>query len=808
VAAAIVLSAWTDLSPPRGPLRKAPQPRGTPPACPAPGSEVVVLHVSDIHVSERSNTSLLRFERLLTEIAPLVDPDAVVVTGDLTDNKLPVGDLRRRGRIDSEWAAYQRAVRKGRAALPRAALLDMTGNHDRFGGGSLAADEPQGRGFAEFGADSTLGPGPEGRRGGSLRSGGGAGSGGGSPAPAVRRRRRHRSLDVRSRDGATALRLLAVDATVDPAPTRHFFGRVSAEDVGAVDALAAAEPRPDVSLMALHYPLCTVGHESEPPMTGRAGWAESHPLARVARERGVAAVLSGHLHQLPMGELSSSAAGGRPLHGLLPGSPAPLELEVPDARRHGVYRVLVAERDGRTGFAEPRVAPQGRGAGAAGSAGRPELPVVVLTSPADARYLRGFPGEAAPSITGVAFAGRGSVVSAEWRVLGPDGAPATPWTALGVASNGTSHRLCGAIGPAAVAAVAAMAGKRRAPSAYEQAWSSSTSTPGGAGSGPSSDTLPWTSAPGFPVLEVRVAAGAPGGGPASVAVARRPLSLDGTAAPLPWQRLMSGSVRATVGVAAARALLVLAGAGMLPPLLLRGAGVWDGEEGAEEGGSSLPAMAARVWGPVDSLWRHFTPAALALLAWCVVVLPAGPWLAGELLPGRPTLLFAWGHVYAATAGDCAAHPGWCLDLSSALRLGFVPHDDSPLYLVRAYSLVAAPLLSLLGMAAAAADGGRPGLLGPRRRHGCLWAVTGAGLGGVSRPAGATGLFLLAVSALGLWELASTVVTHHGVVAGLLSFGLVWPPLAVWLLAAWLVCLDAGLLLRELVASGDTKVHDE
>lgn len=818
--------------------------------CLAQPDPVVVIHASDVHTSRKSLASVRRFERLVVDLAPTIDPDALVISGDLVDNKLSPIDSSTRGRISAEWEAYAAALEKGMTALPRTSVLDMTGNHDRFAGGRAGNPPPPGSGFDSFAAEAVA------LRLGAARGGAGALRGSNEaqhqkPSPLLRRLRRHRSLDLLSRDGRSAMRVVALDASVDPAPTRHFYGRLSPDDVAAAGELMAepfargsSQPaRPDVLVSVAHYPMCTISHDGQLP-GDRHGAATRHPLADLLWRHGAAASLSGHLHQLPQGEIFQHGAMGRPLHARLPapagiqqsggaapsggcaGRPCALELEIPDMRTHGAFRVLVGEANGAFGFAEHQVR------AATDPSGGAEFPAVVLTSPADARYLRGSPDEAASGIgsalnrglllSGVVFAPSGAR-QAKWRVVPggvSEGRPppsASAWhmaelaplrrAEAGDASAAppTARRLCGAIPPSVLAAAAA-ASAPRAPTVWELASQSTWKAPAqlfadeeafpGANV---TDMLPFTAAPGFAVLEVAVLAA-----DGSAAVTRRPISFDGQSPPLPWQRLALGDLRSIMDMAGARALLVFLGLALLPPLFLRTASLWPQKGEVHEGSS---AVAVFLWGPTDSLWRHFTLVAAALLAWCLW-LPLGPWLVGELLPGRTVALFAWGHVFVAQPGDCDSPAGLaeaCWDSGTGLTIAWVRNLEAGVTLVVAILFCAAPLLALFAMAANSADGGstvhsaRMGVLSPLGRvsH-CLWSATIGGVGRVSRPASLSGLLLNVFILMGTGFLAVAIGTHHGPGALLMAWGLVWPPVLLWVLAIWLVVLDGSVLLSNLL----------
>ena len=69
---------------------------------------------------------------------------------------------------------------------------------------------------------------------------------------------------------------------------------------------------------------------------------------------------------------------------------------------------------------------------------------------------------------------------------------------------------------------------------------------------------------------------------------------------------------------------------------------------------------------------------------------------------------------------------------------------------------------------------------------------------MSRPASLSGLLLNVFILMGTGFLAVAIGTHHGPGALLMAWGLVWPPVLLWVLAIWLVVLDGSVLLSNLL----------
>nr|CDS15018.1 transmembrane protein 62 [Echinococcus granulosus] len=86
--------------------------------------------LSDLHLSQfQDKGRTLDFSRLCSVHVPVIVPDIVVVSGDITDAKFP--NMRGSRQFEVEWAKYENTVRKF-CASPRTIWLDMRGNHDNF----------------------------------------------------------------------------------------------------------------------------------------------------------------------------------------------------------------------------------------------------------------------------------------------------------------------------------------------------------------------------------------------------------------------------------------------------------------------------------------------------------------------------------------------------------------------------------------------------------------------------------------------------------------------------------------------------
>lgn len=108
-------------------------------------------------------------------------------------------------------------------------------------------------------------------------------------------------------------------------------------------------------------------------------------LARTYDEGNAAMSISGHLHQLPYGDVPGLRHLGRRLHGVL--GRGTLELEQPDFKTHGRYRVIIV-RGPLVRFSEPRLRDYNAKQKDAGDSADRWDTVVVFTSPATAEYVR------------------------------------------------------------------------------------------------------------------------------------------------------------------------------------------------------------------------------------------------------------------------------------------------------------------------------------------------------------------------------------------------------------------------------------
>jgi hypothetical protein len=815
----------------------------------------VIAQVSDIHTSETSYLQGLRFERFATDVLAVVNPDGLVVSGDLVDNKYQLFDSRPRGFIDSEWNAYSMVMNRSKEALPEMAVLDQVGNHGRFGHGLVRA----GRIHQTADSRGTVDPFQRYSARTFLRK----------SSPPLERSKRHELVTFHSPSHHVSVDLIAIDATVNPAPTRHFFGYLSHADLQEIHQLLSRPSEATVRFSTCHYPYTAISQAQSP--------AQLSDLYASGRIR---VAMSGHLHQLHLGGRVSMGGRlhGRPLHGVLRSKAFPgetLELEVSDFRVHGRYRVFVVEEDGRVGFVEPLTswrAPRRLGGGsldldmhafagyclfaprAEGCDHVPlrgldteswedteEFPFAVITSPTDARYLTKHQAAAAIDpesgdwlVTAVAFSpeplDRASVqlelpgASVTREVAFTTEASIEPIAerrAQTLSSRKVTHYRIRATIPASIVRSVMDKSQPRSPTLLEAIGLFRMEQVNGAsarsdGTEPS-DTMVETAAPGFPFLTLQLS---------DVRGVRKamsiPVSPGGQRAPLPWQQFITGSMRGTIELAAGRAFgaLVLV---FLLPLVARAGNLW---ESVSSGQMIHERVLSWAIAPIDSLWRRFPWIATLILLW-LFNLVAGPWTVGELLPGKPwTILFFWGHIFVASSADCSPEgiaegcfpltPSWLMPSSllpaHPLLIGWVRHLDGGIYIAQLLALVIAPSLAILGMASLTMERDEQRLFGrsggpPTWKTVLLEALFGR-VGATSRPGSIVGLVLLLALLFGGYAAMATLSTHHGITAAAASIGLGWPCIVLGASCAWIVLRDLWRQARLVLTLCFVKPHAE
>lgn len=89
------------------------------------------LQVTDLHLSNRGDFGRQTdFNEFAKNYVDIIQPDVVLVTGDITDGRIPNTTLGTTQQLD-EWLAYSGAVSRS-GALEKTTWLDIRGNHDNF----------------------------------------------------------------------------------------------------------------------------------------------------------------------------------------------------------------------------------------------------------------------------------------------------------------------------------------------------------------------------------------------------------------------------------------------------------------------------------------------------------------------------------------------------------------------------------------------------------------------------------------------------------------------------------------------------
>ncbi|ONM35746.1 putative metallophosphoesterase [Zea mays] len=99
----------------------------------APDGVVWVAQLSDLHFSVHHPERAYDFRRYVGPALAMVNPDLVLITGDLTDGKSK--DLLTMKQNEVEWVEYESTMKEiiENSKLPRRIFYDMRGNHDSFG---------------------------------------------------------------------------------------------------------------------------------------------------------------------------------------------------------------------------------------------------------------------------------------------------------------------------------------------------------------------------------------------------------------------------------------------------------------------------------------------------------------------------------------------------------------------------------------------------------------------------------------------------------------------------------------------------
>ncbi|KAJ2715914.1 hypothetical protein H4R19_000942 [Coemansia spiralis] len=290
------------------------------------------VHVSDLHISRYAAAGgLVHFQHFLATAVPLVAPRVVAITGDLTDGK--GARLLSTAQQPAEWDAYQRAVAPLRGRFNGTFLRDQRGNHDCLD--VFAEDAPENM----FRTHSVVGD-----SSGYL-------------------------LQIEEPYGRYAF------VAADACPTRgvarpmNFFGYLDPPHLRALEQRMAAARGANHTFLLSHYPTTTMAFGRRTP---------------AALLRQVSVLLCGHLHQLVAG-LGRQLQTYHARDGFW-------ELEIGDMKQHALYRIYAIDHD-LVSFVDATLPlpaiplPNPARLDAHVDQPLPHPPVVLVTSPKDARYL-------------------------------------------------------------------------------------------------------------------------------------------------------------------------------------------------------------------------------------------------------------------------------------------------------------------------------------------------------------------------------------------------------------------------------------
>ncbi|OHT11926.1 hypothetical protein TRFO_18391 [Tritrichomonas foetus] len=93
-------------------------------------SPVWFLHVSDFHLSADRPDSYHKIKRILNYSINKFRPHKIIITGDLTDNRGKFKMHPYRGRVDADWALFDRLLTE--LNLKKEEILAVFGNHDVY----------------------------------------------------------------------------------------------------------------------------------------------------------------------------------------------------------------------------------------------------------------------------------------------------------------------------------------------------------------------------------------------------------------------------------------------------------------------------------------------------------------------------------------------------------------------------------------------------------------------------------------------------------------------------------------------------
>lgn len=256
---------------------------------PSANSAFSFLQLSDIHVSKyTASGGIHHLNSLILNEIPLLAPDLVLATGDLTDAKFVHSATSEQHR--EEWIKYYSSLQSSRVILRnnQTFWFDQRGNHDCFNVPSW--DSPQNY-YATLSASKTQGF----------------------------------AFKIKKSFGNYSFIALDACPQIGPSKPLNFFGTLDKKDLDFLSTSLLDARDSSHIFVASHYPTSFTyfGFST----AGLSVWQLS-PMISIW--------FSGHLHKLAggLGEQMYARQKGKVL-----------ELELGDLKKHGMYRLVVVDND-------------------------------------------------------------------------------------------------------------------------------------------------------------------------------------------------------------------------------------------------------------------------------------------------------------------------------------------------------------------------------------------------------------------------------------------------------------------------------
>ena len=297
------------------------------------------VQVSDVHLSTFSPEREENFRDFVGSVQRVIKPQAVFVTGDITDAKSTLSSAfslfsstssDRLGQKKSEWKQYQSILKEYNISSSDY-WLDLRGNHDGFHVYYQEDDL-----FLDYSASGSAIKAKRAK----------------DPKPPTYNHYHHYAKDFTFKFGT--YRVVVVDAVPNQSPARHFFGTFTPDSIDFLRSQLDDKTSPHINqtIVLGHYPLCT---------TTSATGSDGRDIYEVLDDSDALCYLCGHLHTLF--KVGDPLTSRRP-SGLM-------EYELGDFKHLQRYRILALDND-LLSFSDIPME---------------EWPAVVVTNPQDARFM-------------------------------------------------------------------------------------------------------------------------------------------------------------------------------------------------------------------------------------------------------------------------------------------------------------------------------------------------------------------------------------------------------------------------------------